>query len=80
MNNRTREIQRGDVFYADLSPVKGSEQDGTRPVLVIQNDVGNKYSTMAKLGSNANAMVLLAIPPISWMALSTKWYATSLTS
>ena len=45
MNNRTREIQRGDVFYADLSPVKGSEQDGTRPVLVIQNDVGNKYST-----------------------------------
>ena len=45
MNNRTREIQRGDVFYADLSPVKGSEQDGTRPVLVIQNDVWNKYST-----------------------------------
>jgi mRNA interferase MazF len=38
------EIRRGDIFYADLSPVVGSEQGGIRPVLVIQNDVGNKYS------------------------------------
>ncbi|NLM10079.1 MAG: type II toxin-antitoxin system PemK/MazF family toxin [Clostridiaceae bacterium] len=38
------EIKRGDIFYADLSPVVGSEQGGVRPVLVIQNDVGNKYS------------------------------------
>ena len=37
-------IKRGDIFYADLSPVVGSEQGGTRPVLVIQNDIGNKYS------------------------------------
>jgi mRNA interferase MazF len=37
-------IKRGDVFFADLSPVVGSEQGGVRPVLVIQNDVGNKYS------------------------------------
>ncbi|MBE7038112.1 MAG: type II toxin-antitoxin system PemK/MazF family toxin [Ruminococcaceae bacterium] len=37
-------VKRGDVFYADLSPVVGSEQGGIRPVLVIQNDVGNKYS------------------------------------
>ena len=37
-------IKRGDMFYADLSPVVGSEQGGIRPVLVIQNDVGNKYS------------------------------------
>lgn len=37
-------IRRGDVFYADLSPVIGSEQGGVRPVLVIQNDIGNKYS------------------------------------
>ena len=37
-------VKRGDIFYADLSPVIGSEQGGTRPVLVIQNDVGNKYS------------------------------------
>ena len=37
-------VKRGDLFYADLSPVIGSEQGGVRPVLVVQNDVGNKYS------------------------------------
>ena len=37
-------VRRGDLFYADLSPVVGSEQGGMRPVLIIQNDVGNKYS------------------------------------
>ncbi len=37
-------IKRGDVFYADLNPVVGSEQGGVRPVLIIQNDVGNRYS------------------------------------
>lgn len=37
-------IKRGDIFYADLSPVVGSEQGGVRPVVVVQNDVGNKYS------------------------------------
>ena len=37
-------IRRGDIFYADLSPVVGSEQGGLRPVLIVQNDVGNKYS------------------------------------
>ncbi len=37
-------VKRGDIFYADLSPVVGSEQGGTRPVLVVQNDIGNKYS------------------------------------
>ena len=37
-------IKRGDMFYADLSPVVGSEQGGIRPVVIIQNDVGNKHS------------------------------------
>ena len=37
-------IKRGDIFYADLSPVVGSEQGGTRPVLILQNDIGNQYS------------------------------------
>ena len=37
-------IQRGDIYYADLRPVVGSEQGGVRPVLIIQNDVGNKHS------------------------------------
>ena len=40
-------IKRGDMFYADLSPVVGSEQGGIRPVLIIQNDRGNKYSPTA---------------------------------
>ena len=37
-------VKRGDIFYADLSPVIGSEQGGIRPVIVVQNDIGNKYS------------------------------------
>lgn len=37
-------VKRGDIFYADLSPVIGSEQGGIRPVIIIQNDIGNKYS------------------------------------
>ena len=37
-------IKRGDIYYADLSPVVGSEQGGIRPVLIVQNDVGNRYS------------------------------------
>lgn len=37
-------IKRGDIYYADLSPVIGSEQGGIRPVLIIQNDIGNQYS------------------------------------
>lgn len=38
------DIKRGDLYYADLSPVVGSEQGGVRPVLIIQNNIGNKYS------------------------------------
>lgn len=37
-------VKRGDIYYADLSPVVGSEQGGMRPVLIVQNDMGNKYS------------------------------------
>ena len=40
----TMEVHRGEVFYADLSPVVGSEQGGIRPVLILQNDVGNRHS------------------------------------
>ena len=39
-----KEVKRGEVFYADLSPVVGSEQGGVRPVLIVQNDVGNRHS------------------------------------
>lgn len=40
----TNGVRRGDIYYADLSPVVGSEQGGMRPVLIVQNDVGNRYS------------------------------------
>ena len=42
-------IKRGDIYYADLRPVVGSEQGGVRPVLIIQNDAGNRHSPKAKL-------------------------------
>jgi mRNA interferase MazF len=44
LQEKKASIRRGDIFYADLSPVLGCEQGGVRPVLVIQNDIGNKYS------------------------------------
>lgn len=43
-NTNNTQIQKGDIFYADLGETVGSEQSGIRPVLIIQNDVGNKYS------------------------------------
>lgn len=53
------EVKRGDIYYADLSPVIGSEQGGVRPVLIIQNDVGNMHSpttiVAAITGSNDKA-------------------------
>ena len=44
MQNGEEGIRRGDIYYADLSPVVGSEQGGVRPVLIVQNDMGNRYS------------------------------------
>lgn len=39
-----RRVEKGEIYYADLSPIKGSEQGGVRPVLVIQNNIGNRFS------------------------------------
>ena len=44
MDNQQDIVRRGEIYYADLSPVVGSEQGGMRPVLIVQNDVGNRYS------------------------------------
>jgi len=44
MAERDQIIKRGEIYFADLSPVVGSEQGGVRPVLIVQNDIGNKYS------------------------------------
>ena len=57
-----QEIKRGDVFYADLSPVVGSEQGGFRPVLVVQNDVGNKYSPTIIVAAITSQLTKAKIP------------------
>ncbi len=44
MERSRNNVRRGEIYYADLSPVVGSEQGGMRPVLIVQNDVGNRYS------------------------------------
>ncbi len=55
-------IKRGDLFYADLSPVVGSEQGGVRPVLIIQNDVGNRYSPTVIVAAITSAINKAKIP------------------
>ena len=56
------EITRGDIFYADLSPVIGSEQGGVRPVLVIQNNVGNKYSPTVIIAAITSQLTKAKLP------------------
>lgn len=55
-------IHRGDIFYADLRPVIGSEQGGIRPVLVIQNDIGNRYSPTVIVAAITSRMNKAKLP------------------
>lgn len=55
-------IRRGDIFYADLSPVIGSEQGGLRPVLIVQNDIGNKYSPTVIAAAITSKMTKSKLP------------------
>lgn len=55
-------VKRGDLFYADLDPVRGSEQGGTRPVLAVQNDVGNKYSPTVIIASITSQTAKAKLP------------------
>ncbi len=55
-------VKRGDIFYADLSPVVGSEQGGVRPVLVVQNDIGNKYSPTVIIAAITSQMNKVKLP------------------
>ena len=55
-------IKRGDIYYADLSPVIGSEQGGLRPVLIVQNDVGNKYSPTVIIASITSSTTKKTLP------------------
>lgn len=56
------DINRGDIFYADLSPVVGCEQGGVRPVLVVQNDVGNKYSPTVIIAAITSQLAKAKLP------------------
>ena len=62
------QIRRGDIYYADLSPVVGSEQGGLRPVLIIQNDVGNRHSPTVIAAAITVGLNLL---PTSFWTIST---------
>ena len=56
------EVKRGEIYYADLSPVLGSEQGGVRPVLIIQNDIGNKYSPTVIASAVTSSMTKAKLP------------------
>ena len=55
-------VHKNEVYYADLSPVTGSEQGGTRPVLIIQNDIGNKASPTVIVAANTSRKKKLRMP------------------
>jgi len=55
-------IRRGDIFFADLSPVVGSEQGGTRPVLILQNDIGNQYSPTTIIAAITSQITKAKLP------------------
>ena len=55
-------VKRGDIYYADLSPVIGSEQGGLRPVLIVQNDVGNRYSPTVIAAAITSQMTKTRLP------------------
>lgn len=69
------EINRGDIFYADLSPVVGSEQGGVRPVLIVQNDVGNKYSPTVIIAAITSQLTKAKLP--THIELSKEKYSLS---
>lgn len=56
------EVKRGELYYADLSPVVGSEQGGVRPVLIVQNDIGNKYSPTVIVAAITSRLTKAKLP------------------
>ena len=63
-------VKRGDIFYADLSPVVGSEQGGVRPVLIVQNDTGNRHSPTVIAAARAAAPKVTAAVTATAAAIS----------
>ena len=64
------EIKKGQIYWADLSPVVGSEQGGLRPVLIIQNDVGNKYSPTTIIAIITTRTTKAKLPTQHWLSTS----------
>jgi mRNA interferase MazF len=62
-----KQVSRGQIYYADLSPVKGSEQGGLRPVLIIQNDIGNKYSPTTIIAVITSRYTKANLPTHVWL-------------
>ena len=62
-----KEIKRGQIYYADLSPVRGSEQGGVRPILIIQNDMGNRYSPTTIVACITTRTTKNKIPTHFWL-------------
>ena len=62
-----KNFKRGQIYYADLSPVKGSEQGGYRPVLIIQNDVGNKYAPTVIVAVITSRHTKAKLPTHIWL-------------
>ena len=62
MTKKPNEIRRGDIFFADLNPVRGSEQGGLRPVLVIQNNIGNRHSPTVIIAPITSKLKKNALP------------------
>lgn len=63
-------IHRGDIYYADLSPVQGSEQGGIRPVLVVQNDMGNKHSPTTIVAIITSKTTKAKLPTQVWLSVT----------
>ena len=63
----TKEIKKGQIYYADLSPVVGSEQGGCRPVLIIQNDKGNKYAPTTIVAIITSRKTKANLPTHIWL-------------
>lgn len=71
-NNNMKEIKRGDLYYADLRPIIGSEQGGVRPVLIIQNDVGNHFSPTVIAASITSRQRKHRLPTHVFLPVSTE--------
>lgn len=73
-----RDIKRGQIYYADLSPTVGSEQGGVRPVLIIQNDIGNKYAPTVIVAIITTRKTKAKLPTHIWLSVADGFKANSM--